>query len=128
MQSALTAKASEEAVQARQAAEHDSAELRSSLQQERARAERLESDLTFAQRKNDAPSPKDSTASPKAVTVGQIARDKPVDAKPIAARLVARGSALVGQGDIGRRDSCWSAPPTWAVFRQASRSPKLMIR
>jgi chromosome segregation ATPase len=100
-QSAPAANARDEAVQVRQAAEHDSAELRSSLQQERARAERLESDLAFAQRKNDAPSAKDSTASSKAVTVGQIAGDKPVDAEAIAARLVARGSALVGHGDIG---------------------------
>lgn len=124
-QAALAAKASEEAARMRQTAEHDSAELRSSLQQERARAERLESALAFAQRENDSPSPKDPTAAPKAVTVGQIVRDKPVEAgaKPIAdpapaagargdaqpnpeeavaaARLVARASVLLGQGDIG---------------------------
>jgi hypothetical protein len=113
-QTALAARASEEAARTRQEAERESAGLRSSLQQERARAERLESDLALAQR-----------AASNAVTVGSIARDKSVgeNAKPVvdrapaagvrgaaqpnseqaavAAGLVARASALLGQGNIG---------------------------
>ena len=88
--------------------------LSSPLQRERARAEPLERDLALAKR-----------VAPNALTVGSIARDKPVEenAKPVAdrapltdvrgnaqpnseeaavaARLVARASALLGQGDIG---------------------------
>jgi small-conductance mechanosensitive channel len=113
-QAALAARASEEVAQTRQTAERDSASLRSSLQQERARAEQLERDLALAKQ-----------VAPNAVTVGSIARDKPTEnAKPVADRtravgvrgdaqpnskeaaavaaaLLARGSALLGQGDIG---------------------------
>ena len=97
----------------RQTAERDSASLRSSLQQERARAEQLERDLALAKQ-----------VAPNAVTVGSTARDKPTenaksvadrapaagvrsDAQPnskkaaVGAALLARASALVGQGDIG---------------------------
>src|SRR6266702_2179239 len=48
-QTALAAEASEAVARARQTAERDSAALRSSLQQEHARAERLERDLALAQ-------------------------------------------------------------------------------
>jgi hypothetical protein len=112
-QAALAARAGEEVTRTRQAAERDSASLRSSLQQERARAEQLERDLALAKQ-----------ATPKAVTVGSIARDKPAetaksvadwspaagvrsDAQPdskkaaAAAALLARASALLRQGDIG---------------------------
>ena len=112
-QAALAAKASEEVARTRQAAERDSATLRNSLQQERARAEQLERDLALAKQ-----------VAPNAVTVGSIARDKPAenaksvadlspaagvrsDAQPnskkteVAAALLARASALLGQGDIG---------------------------
>jgi hypothetical protein len=94
-------------------AEHDSASLRSSLQQERGRAEQLKPDLALAKQ-----------VAPNVVTVGSIARDKPTenaksvadaspaagaqsDAQPnskkagVAAALLARASALLGQGDIG---------------------------
>jgi hypothetical protein len=106
----LAAKAGEEVARTRQTAERDSASLRSSLQQERARAEQLERDLALA--KQVAP------------TVGSIAREKPTenaksvadrslaaavrsDVQPnskkaaVAAALLARASALLGQGDIG---------------------------
>ena len=112
-QAALAAKASEELAQTRQTAERDLASLRSSLQQERARAERLDRDLALAKQ-----------VAPNVVTVGSIARDKPTEnAKPVAdwspaagvrsdaqpnskkaavaAALLARASALLGQGDIG---------------------------
>jgi len=111
-QAALAAKANEEVARTKQTAERDLAALRSSLQRQRARAERLERDL--AQR-----------VASNAVTIGQITRDKPVgednnpiadrapaagtrgDALPtseeaaVAAGLVARASALLRQGDIG---------------------------
>ncbi|MCK1636917.1 hypothetical protein IVA95_04795 [Bradyrhizobium sp. 157] len=110
-QAALAASASEEVARTRQAAERDSASLRSSLQQERARAEQLERDLALAKQ---VPS--------NAVTVGSIARNEPTEnAKSIAespaagvrsdaqpnskkaavAALLARASALLGQGNIG---------------------------
>ena len=113
-QTALAAEASEEVARARQTVERDSAALRSSLQQEHARAERLERDLALAQR-----------VPPNAVTIGQTAREEPVEAganpiadpgpaagargdaqlnseeAAVAAGLVARASALLRQGDIG---------------------------
>jgi hypothetical protein len=114
-QAALAARASEEVARTRQTAERDSASLRSSLQQERARAEQLERDLALAKQ-----------VASNAVTVGSIARDQPTEnAKSIAdwspaagvrsdtqpnsnskkaaegAALLARASALLGQGDIG---------------------------
>jgi hypothetical protein len=113
-QTALAAKASEEVAHAKQAAQRDLARLRSSLQQERARAERLERDLAVAQ-----------GVATDVVTTGSNARDKPVgesnhtaadqapaasarggsqpnsDEVAVAAGLVARASALLRQGDIG---------------------------
>lgn len=104
---------SRRAVWTRQTAAREVAGLRSSLQQERARADPLELDLALAQR-----------VALGAVTVGSVAREKPVDdnAKPVvdrapaaiqsavqpnsewaaaAAGLVARAGALPGKGDIG---------------------------
>jgi hypothetical protein len=112
-QAALAAKASEEIARTRQAAERESASLRSSLQQERARGDQLERDLALAKR-----------VAPNAVTVGSTARDKPAenarsvadrsavagvrsDAEPnsrkdaLAVALLARASALLRRGDIG---------------------------
>jgi chromosome segregation ATPase len=113
-QTALAAKASEEAARTRETVERDSAALRSLLQQERARAERLERDLALAQ-----------GVAPNGVTIGPMEREKPVeegansiadrapaagarrDAQPnfdeaaMAARLIARASALLRQGAIG---------------------------
>jgi hypothetical protein len=93
---------------------------RRSLRQERDRAERLERDLALARRTNDAP------AALQDETVGQVAQDKPLDAQATklaaakqaagavagdgpransedaadVARLVARASALLAQGNI----------------------------
>ena len=112
-QAALAARASEEVARTRQTAERSSASLRNSLQHERAGAEQLERDLALAKQ-----------VAPNAVTVGSIARDEPTenaksvadrspaagvrsDAQPnskkaaVAAALLARASALLGQGDIG---------------------------
>jgi septal ring factor EnvC (AmiA/AmiB activator) len=119
-QTALAAKASDEAGKLRQAAESGSAELRKSLQQEHDRAAQLERDLERVQSENSAP-------APSITTVGQIMQDRQREAeatKPIAAeqaavaaapadvqphpkdaaevaRLVARASVILGQGDIG---------------------------
>jgi septal ring factor EnvC (AmiA/AmiB activator) len=119
-QTALAAKASDEAGKLRQAAESGSAELRKSLQQEHDRAAQLERDLERVQSENSAP-------APSITTVGQTMQDRQREAeatKPIAAeqaavaaapadvqphpkdaaevaRLVARASVILGQGDIG---------------------------
>jgi hypothetical protein len=113
-QIALAAKASEEAARTRETKERDTAALRSLLQQERARAERLERDLALAQ-----------GVAPNGVTISPMEREKPVeegansiadsapaagarrDAQPnfdeaeVAARLIARASALLREGAIG---------------------------
>jgi hypothetical protein len=113
-QAALAVKASEEVARTRQTEERDSAALRSLLQQERARAERLERDLALVQ-----------GVAANGVTSGPMGREKPVeedansiadrappagarrDAQPnfedpaVAARLIARASALLRQGAIG---------------------------
>jgi hypothetical protein len=101
---ASAARASEEVARTSQAAERDSASLRSSPQQERPQVEQLE-------------------PAPNAVTVGSIARDRQTenaksiadwspaagvrsDAQPnskkpaVGAALLARASALLRQGDI----------------------------
>ncbi|WOH67888.1 hypothetical protein [Bradyrhizobium sp. BWA-3-5] len=110
MQVTLTAKASDEAVRMMQAAERDAASLRSSLDQERVRAEQLERALALA--KQHAPS---------ATSVGLAARNRPDNGKAVADRspaagvlsdaqpqsnkavaaLLVRASALLAQGDIG---------------------------
>jgi hypothetical protein len=114
-------KASAEAAQLKQLADSGSEELRTSLRQERDRAGRLERDLAFERNTKAAP------AAPEVVTADQSAQDKQREAdatKPVAAdqasvaaargaappnsedatevaRLVARASVLLGQGDIG---------------------------
>ena len=120
-QTALAAKASAEAAQLKQLADSGSKELRLSLQQQRDRVARLERDLAFERSAKAAP------AAPAVVTADQRAQDKQLEAvatKPVAteqasvaaapgatppnsedaaevARLVARASVLLGQGDIG---------------------------
>jgi hypothetical protein len=107
-QSALVEKASEEVARTKQTAARDSAALRSSLQQERARAEQLERDLALA--KQVAPavgsSARDkSTENAKSVVDRSPATGVRSDAQPnsrkAAGALLARASALLGQGDIG---------------------------
>ena len=148
---AQTRKAIDEAAELRQAAANGAPSLRKVAQDERERAERLEQNLAAARREVEtqtalaakaseeaAParqaaerepagsrsSLKERRVTPKAVTVGSIAREKSVeenatavadrtpaaggrgDAQPnseeaAAARLVVRASALLKQGDIG---------------------------
>jgi hypothetical protein len=120
-QTALGTKTSAEAAQQKRLADSGSEELRISLQQERDRAARLERDLAIERSAKAAP------AAPEVVTADQSAQDKQPEAdatKPVAAeqtsvaaargttapnsedaaevaRLVARASVLLGQGDIG---------------------------
>jgi hypothetical protein len=115
-QTALTAKAGDEAARLKRATESGSAELRQSPQQERDRAARLERDLALA--RSDAPSPsiiatdrintqhEAETSKPVAAEQAAVA-DARADAqlKPEAsaevARLVAYARVLVDRGAIG---------------------------
>jgi hypothetical protein len=120
-QTALAAKASAEDARLKQAADDSSAEYQKSLRQEREKTARLELELT-SERKT-----KDVSAASAAVTAARMTQDKPLamdaikpvavnqtpaaaargDAKPDpvnaaeVARLVARASVLLEQGDIG---------------------------
>jgi hypothetical protein len=110
-QAALLRKASDETGQLKRAAESATAELRQSLQQERDRAAAMERDLASARRKSDVrvtPEPAANSQIAKAaqaVEVAAIARPAAVETQaqgsPETTRLIARASALLGQGDIG---------------------------
>lgn len=98
---AMSNKAADEAAQLKQAAESATVEMRQSLQRERDRAEALERDL--ARRTADPPIALQTAASSP---VAQMAAASPHIAaeaqnSPEAARLIARASALLRQGDIG---------------------------
>jgi hypothetical protein len=113
-------KASNQSADLKQAAESDAAALRKSLQQERDRAARLERELASERNKNDVPAvsavatvsqaPQQKAAEPKVITpvatsdataVQTRATQTNPDAAGELARLVARASILLGQGDIG---------------------------
>jgi len=116
-QAARATKADAEAVRLKQGAADSSVQSQRSLQQERDKTARLERELAAERKTKDVP------AGPGVVTVGRVTQDKPpaTDAiKPAAvnqaaaaaargdarpdpevARLVARASMLLGQGDIG---------------------------
>jgi septal ring factor EnvC (AmiA/AmiB activator) len=119
-QTALAAKASDDATRAKQAAESGAAELRKSLEQERDRDARLERELAPERNKKDvlavptvptvsgALQPK--AAEPKVITPVATSEVTAVQTRgtqtnPGAAeelvRLVARASILLGRGDIG---------------------------
>ena len=112
MQVALIAKASDEAARMMQAAERDAASLRSSLDQERARAEQLERALALA--KQHAPSVTSiglaardrATENGKSVAdrspaAGALSDAQPQSNKAGVAALLARARALLEQGNIG---------------------------
>ncbi len=120
-----TSKAGEELARTKQAAERDAAELRSLLQRERERAEGLERDLALARRDKGAAAAKTPSTASQPATIGQAAREEPLEAPagsileqatiarsqgdaPInpnegvqAAKLIARASVLLEQGNIG---------------------------
>jgi hypothetical protein len=104
-QTALSRKAGDEAVQFKRAAEGTLAEL----QRERGRAEALARDLESARRTIDGRVALESAANSQVVQVKQAAEvaatEQPAAAEeqgsPEATRLIARASALLGQGNIG---------------------------
>jgi septal ring factor EnvC (AmiA/AmiB activator) len=115
-QTALAAKAGDEASQLKQAAESTSAELRKSLQQERDRAAQVERDLASALPQKNVPPQSIPTGGQ--VTLREAEAAKPAAAEQAAllnaradaqpkvedaevARLVVRARALIGRGDIG---------------------------
>jgi hypothetical protein len=114
-QTALAAKAGDEATRLKHVAEQGAAELRTSLQQERGRVARLERDLALARSTKQMPvvgqtaqakQVKTDVAEPVApakVAVANLRGDSPGNSEdaPEMARLVARASVLLGQGDIG---------------------------
>ena len=108
-QAAQLRKASDETKQLEQATESAMVELRQSLQQERARTEAMARDIESARRTvgvRVTPEPAASSPTSKAVpAVEAVAMAQPAAAKvqssPEATRLIARASALLGQGDIG---------------------------
>jgi hypothetical protein len=106
-QAALAARASEEVARSRQVAERDSASLRSSLQQERARAEQLERGQDVANAPSVGPTAQNEpTENAKSVDDGSPAAGVRSDARPnskkaAVAALLARASALLRQGNIG---------------------------
>ncbi|MGY3614243.1 hypothetical protein [Bradyrhizobium sp. USDA 10063] len=101
-------KASDAAAQQRQAAEREISELRQSLQQERSRTEAMARDLASARRPIDERVTTGRTIEgpivPATQTVAAAVSEPPTAAdqdKAEAARLIARASALLGQGNIG---------------------------
>jgi len=104
-QTALSRKAGDEALQFKQAAESTMAEL----QRERGRAEALARDLESARRTIDGRVALESAPNNQIVQVKQAAEvaatEQPAAAEeqgsPEATRLIARASALLGQGNIG---------------------------
>lgn len=122
-QTELAIKATEDTTQTKQKAARESDDLRSSLQKERTRAERLESDLASA-RNTSLPDKRERSAA-KIAIVGEVEPERRVepydkiiaeDSTPATAsgdaqpnseeanqstRLLARANVLLGQGDIG---------------------------
>jgi hypothetical protein len=100
--------ANTQAAQFRQAAENGTAELRQSLQLERKRTAIMEQDLESARRMVDVrvmePAPTGSVSNALQAAEA-VAMTSPAVAEvlggPEATRLIARASALLGQGDIG---------------------------
>ncbi|WP_152536001.1 hypothetical protein [Bradyrhizobium sp. Ai1a-2] len=105
-QAAQSQKAVEEAVQQKQTAEATIAELRQSLQQERNRTEAMARDLASARRDERATGSRavEGPMVPVTKTVAAAVSEPPTAAdqeKAEAARLIARASALLSQGNIG---------------------------
>ena len=86
----MASNASEEVTRIKQAAERDSAALRSSLQRERERADGLERDLALARQDNGALLAKAPYAASPPATTGKALRQEPVSApaRPIQNRPV----------------------------------------
>jgi hypothetical protein len=101
-------KANDEAAQQKQAAEREIAELRQALQQERSRTEALARDVASARRPIDERATVgravEGPIAPVTKTAATAVLEPPAAAdqdKAEAARLIARASALLSQGNIG---------------------------
>jgi hypothetical protein len=108
VQAAQLRQAREETEQLKQATESATAELRQLLQHERDRNEAMARDLESARYTvgaRIAPGPAASSPTSTAVPSAEVAAMAPAateaQGRPEAARLIARASALLGQGDIG---------------------------
>ena len=108
-QAALLRKAGEDSVQLKQVAERAIMEMRQSLQQERQRTEAMTRDLESARRSLDErvttghatnSDIAQQTKATQAPAAEQRAATEALD-DPEATRLIARASALLGQGNIG---------------------------
>jgi hypothetical protein len=104
-QAAQLQKAVDEAVQQKQAAESSIAELQQSLQQERGRTEAMARDLATVRRTMDGRTTVGRSADShvhgtQAVKTTVMEPPKAAD-NAEAAKLIARASALLGQGNIG---------------------------
>jgi hypothetical protein len=111
-QAAQSRKAGDEAAQLKQATESTIAELRRSLQQERGRTAAMARDIESMRRTIDGRATLERAADNQSAQVTQAAAaattEQPAAAKaaeaqgsPEATRLIARASALLGQGNIG---------------------------
>jgi hypothetical protein len=106
-QAAQSQKAVDEAVQQKKTAEATIAELRQSLQQEQSRTEAVARELASARRPVERVTEARATEGPMLPVTRSIAAavsEPPTAAdqdKAEAARLIARASALLGQGNIG---------------------------
>ena len=108
-QAAQSQKAVDEALQQKQAAEAAIAELRESLQQERDRTEAMARDLATVRRTMDGRVTVGRSADSHVVHVTQAVKTATTEPPKAAeaqgnaeaAKLIARASALLGQGNIG---------------------------
>ena len=128
------AKRSSEAVDEAAQIKQDATELRQSLQQERAKAEELARELELVRRATDQRIAIEPAMigqeTQVATTTHAVAAEQPVAAEqqnsPDVARLLARGSALLSQGNIGAARTVLETPPRQAVPGRASRSRRHM--
>jgi hypothetical protein len=103
-QTALAAKASDDATQLKQAAESDAAELRKSLQQERERAGRLEEDLAAARRDVETQTALAAKASDDATQLKQAAESDAAELRKSLQQERERAGALEEDLAAARRD------------------------
>lgn len=101
-QSAQLRKANGETDQVKQATETMIAEARQALQQERDRSAAIAEELASVRAASTRPAPVEQkpAQAPTIVTTPHLVGAK-AQSSPEAARLIARASALLGQGDIG---------------------------
>ncbi|CAN7604784.1 hypothetical protein LJR090_005234 [Bosea sp. LjRoot90] len=100
-QSAQLRKANGETDQVRQATETMIAEARQALQQERDRSAAIAEELASVRALSTRPAPAEQKPVQAAIVATPQLVGAEIQSSPDAARLIARASALLGQGDIG---------------------------